>query len=73
MYSYLRHLRGLGRTKNAHQRATEIWSVLRALPDGLPKNEMELSREVNGVPKNARVGVVAHGDRRISLEAVLAR
>lgn len=66
----LRHLRG---AHHADQRAVEVGRVLRALPDGLAEHELEVGGEVDGVEEHPGRRVVALGDGRLVLEAVLAR
>lgn len=64
----------LGRgAKHLHQWTTIIRAIFGALPDGLPQEEIELGGKMIHVPEHTRVRVVAHGDRRISHEAILAR
>lgn len=63
----------LGGAQHCNPREIVVRAVFGALPNGFPKDQLKLSGDVNIVPENTRVWVVAHGDRRVPFEAILAR
>lgn len=63
----------LRRAHHADQRAIELRSVLRALPDGFSEHQLEVGGEVERVVEYLGRRIVALRDGRVALEAVLAR